>query len=112
MELSEQTRSFLEVAFSATLSNADRKKWIANFGIPDCDKICCQKLDPMLSTILLKDAIKVNGYPSCVQQFWLPSSSNPRGCQGKKVDTSARVLGGLGKKLQNNTNECEPRLKT
>ena len=70
-ELSEQTRSFLEAtAFSATLSNADHKKRIANIGIPDCDKIHCQKLDPML-TILPKDAIKVDGYLSHLQQFWL-----------------------------------------
>ena len=71
VELSEQTRSFLEAAFSATLSNADRKKWIANIRIPDCDKIRCHKLDPMLTTILPKDAIKADGYLSRLQQFWL-----------------------------------------
>ena len=71
MEFLEQTRSFLEAAFSATLSNADCKKRIANIGILDCDKICCQKLDPMLTTIFLKDAIKADGYLSCLQQFWL-----------------------------------------
>ena len=65
VELSEQTRrSFLEAAFSATLSNADRKKWIANIGIPDCNKIRCHMLDPMLTTILPKDAIKADGYPA------------------------------------------------
>ena len=65
--LSEQTRSFLEAAFSATLSNADRKKGIANIGIPDCDKIRCHKLDLMLTTILPKDAIKADGYLSRLQ---------------------------------------------
>ena len=71
VELSEETSAFLEVAFSTTLSNADRRKRIARFRIPDCDKICCPKLDPMLATVLLKDVIKADGYLSCLQQFWL-----------------------------------------
>ena len=44
MEQSEQTRSFLEAALSATRP----KKQIANIGILDCDKICSLKLDFML----------------------------------------------------------------
>ena len=58
VEPSEQTHSFLEAAFSATLSNADCKKQIASIGILDCNKIRCHKLDPMLTTILPKDDIK------------------------------------------------------
>ena len=57
VELSEETSTFVEVAFSTTLSNADRIKRIAHIGIPDCDKIRCSKLDLMLATLLLKDAI-------------------------------------------------------
>ena len=54
-----------------TLSNADRRKRIAHIGIPDCDKIRCPKLDPMLATVLPKDAIKADSYLSHLQQFWL-----------------------------------------
>lgn len=71
VELSEQTCSFLEAAFSITLINADCKKRIAYIRIPDCDKISCRKLDPMLTMILLRDAIKADGYLSHLQQFWL-----------------------------------------
>ena len=61
VELSEETSALLEAAFSTTLSNADRRKRIAHIGIPDCDKIRCPKLDPMLAT----------GYLSRMHQFWL-----------------------------------------
>ena len=71
VELSEETSVFLEAAFSTTLSNADRRKQIAHIGIPDCDKICCPRLDPMLATVLPKDAIKADSYLLRLQQFWL-----------------------------------------
>ena len=71
VELSEETSAFLEAVFSTTLSNADHRKRIAHIGIPDCDKIRSPRLDPMLATVLPKDAIKVDSYLSCLQQFWL-----------------------------------------
>ena len=71
VELLEETSAFLEAAFSTTFSNADRRKRIAHIGIPDYDKIHCLKLDPMLATVLPKDAIKADGYLSRLQQFWL-----------------------------------------
>ena len=71
VELSEKTSAFLEAAFSMTLSNADRRKRIAHIRIPDVHKIHCPKLDLMLTTVLLKDAIKADGYLSHLQQFWL-----------------------------------------
>ena len=71
VELSEETSTFLEVAFSTTLSNTDCRKRIAHIGIPDCNKIRCPKLDLMLSTVLLKDVIKADGYLSRLQQFWV-----------------------------------------
>ena len=64
VELSEETSAFLEAAFSMTLSNADRRKRIAHIGIPDGNKIHCPKLDPMLATVLPKDAIKADDYLS------------------------------------------------
>ena len=71
VELSEETSAFLKAAFSTTLSNADRRKRIAHIGIPDCNKIRCPKLDPMLATVLLKDAMKTDSYLSRLQRFWL-----------------------------------------
>ena len=62
VELSEETSAFLEAAFSMTLSNADRRKRKAHIGIPDCNKIHCPKLNPILATLLPKDAIKADGY--------------------------------------------------
>ena len=71
VELFGASPLFSKGCFSATLSNADCKKWIENIGIPDYDKIHCHKLDSMLTAILPKDAIKVDGYLSCLQPFWL-----------------------------------------
>ena len=53
------------------MPNADHKKQIVHIGIPDCHKFHCQKLDPMLITILLRDTIKLDGYLSHLQQFWV-----------------------------------------
>ena len=96
VELLEQTRTFLEAAFSATLSNADRKKLIANIGIPDCNKICCQKLDPMLTTTFAERHHK-GGRLSFTSAAILvrcrsSSNNNPRGCRGRRVDTAGRVF--------------------
>ena len=77
VELSEETTAFLEAVFSTKLSNADRKKRIAQIGIPDSDMIHCPKLDPMLATVLPKDAIKADGYLSRLQQFWLEQAYSP-----------------------------------
>ena len=67
VELSEETSAFLEAAFSTILSNVDRRKRIAHIGIPDFDKIRYPKLDPMLATVLSKDALKADGYLSRLQ---------------------------------------------
>ena len=81
--------AFLEVAFSTTLSNADRRKQIAHIKIPDFHEIHCPKLDLMLATVLLKDALKVNGYLSHLQQFWLdavvPLSAILEGSDARKL---------------------------
>jgi len=69
--LSEPTKTFLEAAFSAVMSNEDRKKRVGKVGIPDCDQIRCPKLDGVLKAVLPKDAIKADGYLSRLQQFWL-----------------------------------------
>ena len=66
VELSETTK-----AFSATTPNEDRKKRVVKVGIPNCDQICCPKLDGVLKAVLPKDAIKADGYLSRLQQFWL-----------------------------------------
>ena len=69
VELSETTKSFLEAAFLATMPNEDRNKRVVKVGIPNCDQICCPKLDCVLKTVLPKDAIKADGYLSRLQQF-------------------------------------------
>ena len=71
VELSETTKTFLEAAFTATMSNEDRKKRVGRIGVPDCDQIRCPKLDGVLKAVLPKDAIKADGYLSRLQQFWL-----------------------------------------
>ena len=71
VELSETTKSFLETAFSATVANTERKKWLDRIGVPDCDTIRCPKLDQVMQSIILNDATKADGYLSCLQQFWL-----------------------------------------
>ena len=68
--LTETTKTFLEAAFSGTLSNTDRKKRVDKIGVPDCDQIRCPKLDGVLKAVLPKDAIKADGYLSRLQQFW------------------------------------------
>ena len=65
------TKSFLEAAFSGTMSNEDCRKQVKKVGVPDCDQICCSKLDGVLKAVLPRDAIKADGYLSCLQQFWL-----------------------------------------
>ena len=128
VELSEETSAFLEAAFSTTLSNADHRKRIAQIGIPDCDKIRCPKLDPMLATVLPKDAIKVDGYLSRLQQFWLdvvaPLTAILEGSdvgeltpeQAYAATQSALCLLGNAKnhgarKVQEGLNERQPRLE-
>ena len=69
IELSETTKSFLEAAFSATVANTDRKKQLDRIGVPDCDAIRCPKLDQVMQSTILNDAIKADGYLSCLQQF-------------------------------------------
>ena len=71
VELSETTKAFLKAAFSGTVTNADRKKRLNQIGIPDCDTIKCPKLDQVMQFIIPNDAIKVGGYLSRLQQFWL-----------------------------------------
>ena len=71
VSLSESTHTFLEVAFSTTLANADRKKRVSLVGVPNCDGIQCPKLDPVIQTIVPSDATKADSYLSRLQQFWL-----------------------------------------
>ena len=71
VELLETTKAFLEAAFSRTVANADRKKWLNRIGIPDCDAIRCPKLDQVMQSIIPNNAIKADGYLSRLQQFWL-----------------------------------------
>ena len=53
------------------MSNEDHRKRVAIIGVPDCDQVCCPKLDGVLKVLFPKDAIKADGYLSCLQQFWL-----------------------------------------
>ena len=53
------------------MSNSERKKQVDKFGVPDCKWVRCPKLDPVLKTTLLKEAIKADGYLSRLHQFWL-----------------------------------------
>lgn len=69
--LMELMQAFLETAFSSTLTNADRKKWVEHIGVPDCNSIQCPKLDPVIQAIMLNDATMADGYLSCLHQFWL-----------------------------------------
>ena len=71
VELSETTKSFLEAAFSATITNTDCKKRLDRIGVLDCDAITCPKLDQVMQSIISNDATNVDGYLSCLQQFWL-----------------------------------------
>ena len=71
VQLTETTKSFLEAAFSGTMSNEDRRKRVEKVGVPDCDQVRCPKLDGVLKAVLPKDAIKADGYLSHLQQFWL-----------------------------------------
>ena len=71
VQLMETMKTLLEAAFSGTITNADRKKRVEKIGITDCDQIRCPKLDRVLKAVLSRDAIKADGYLSCLQQFWL-----------------------------------------
>ena len=71
VQLTETTKSFLEAAFSGTMSNEDRRKRVEKVGVPDCDQVRCPKLDGVLKAVLPRDAIKADGYLSRLQQFWL-----------------------------------------
>ena len=71
IELLETTKSFLEAAFSATVANTDRKKWLDRIGVQDCDAIRYPKLDQVMQSIILNDATKADGYLLRLQQFWL-----------------------------------------
>ena len=77
VELMETTKTFLEAAFTATMSNEDRKKRVGRIGVPNCDQIRCPKLDGVLKAVLPKDTIKVDGYLSRLQQFWLDAVALP-----------------------------------
>ena len=67
VQLTEATKTFIKAAFSGTLSNADRKKRVDKVGVPDCDQICCPKLDGVLKAVLTKE----DGYLSRLHQLWL-----------------------------------------
>ena len=71
VQLTETTKTFLEAAFSGTMTNTDRKKRVKKIGVPECDQIRCPKLDRVLKAVLPRDAIKADGYLSRLQQFWL-----------------------------------------
>jgi len=60
----------------AAILNKDRKKRVVKLGIPDCHQIRCPKLDGVLKAVLPKDAVKVDGYLSCIQQFWLDAEAS------------------------------------
>ena len=48
IQLTETTKTFLEAAFLGTMTNADRKKGVKKIGVPDCNQVCCPKLDGVL----------------------------------------------------------------
>ena len=75
VSLSDSTHAFLEVAFSTTLTNADRKKRVDHVGVPECDSIRYPKLDPVIQAIVPNEATKADGYLSCLQQFWLDATA-------------------------------------
>ena len=52
VQLTETTKSFLEAAFSGTMSNEDRRKRVKKVGVPDCDQVHCPKLDGVLKMVL------------------------------------------------------------
>ena len=64
VQLSEATKAWLETVFSSSMANSDHKKRVEKFGVPDCDHIRCLKLDPVLKSTMLNDAIKVDGFLS------------------------------------------------
>ena len=53
------------------MSNEDCRKQVEKVGVPNCDQVHCPKLDGVLKAVLPRDAIKVDGYLSRLQQFWL-----------------------------------------
>jgi len=57
-----------------TLANANRKKWLDRIGVPDCNSIQCPKLDSVIQAVIPSDAIKADGYLSCLGCMQLPPS--------------------------------------
>ena len=53
VQLTETTKSFLEAAFSGTISNEDRRKRVEKVGDPDC-RVRCPKLNGVLKAVLPK----------------------------------------------------------
>jgi len=78
VELSEMIKTSLEAAFLANMPNEDHKKRVGKVRIPDYDQVCCPKLDGVLKAVLLKDAVKADGYFHVNSSFgwtqWFPSS--------------------------------------
>ena len=56
VQLMETTKTFLEAAFSGTMTNADSKKQFEKIGVPNCDQVCCPKLDGVLKAVLPRDS--------------------------------------------------------
>ena len=99
VELSETTMSFLEAAFSATVTNTGHKKWLDRIGVPDCNAIRCPNLDQVMQSIIPNDATKADGYLPHLQQFWLDALTPPletaEGGELKSEDTVANVQSAL-----------------
>ena len=62
IDVSEATQAFLWEAFSAVMDNEDREKRVKRIGVPNCNQICCPKLDGVIKAVLPTDAIKADGY--------------------------------------------------
>jgi len=96
VELLESTESFLEVAFSMTVTNSDHKKWLYQIGAPECDAIRCPKLDSVVQSIVPNDTIKADGYLSHLHQFWLDTVTSLialiKSVEGGELKTEGAVM--------------------
>lgn len=50
-------KTFLQAAFSSTMTNVDHEKQVKKIVVPDCDQVHCPKLDRVLKAVSPKNAI-------------------------------------------------------
>ena len=85
IEITNTMRHFLETTFSGTMDNDNRTACIKRIGVPNCDQICCFKLNGVLKAVLPTDTIKADGcqgYNGC-----RISTGNHSGvCRGRGPD--------------------------